>query len=211
MSLLQSRLDEDGYFLYLQPSETADPYDLMPMVEHRPARKVEGSQADRSEQYQLVDSHMMQQINKTKLGEYYTLSKKGITHYVNAYPVDYTMLADWLVERSFYREISVKRFFKNFRTWKQLRMWRRNILHKNRQDAKQAITDKLFLVDNDFSKILLQHRFNCLDMRKLRVIDMYQRGMNPITIDEFEKRQQAARTACSNDLAKKSAMCQNMF
>jgi hypothetical protein len=51
-------------------------------------------------------------------------------------------------------------------------MWRRNILHKSRQDAKQAITEKLFLVDPDFSGILLQHRFNCLDMMKLRVMDM---------------------------------------
>jgi dynein heavy chain len=115
---------------------------------------------------------MMDAIKKLKLGDYYTLSKKGITHYSKGTPVDYTQLADWLVERSFYREISVKRFFKNFRTWKQLRMWRRNILHKSRQDAKQAITEKLFLVDPDFSGILLQHRFNCLDMMKLRVMDM---------------------------------------
>jgi dynein heavy chain, axonemal len=154
---------------------------------------------------------MMSEIKQTKLGDYYTLSKKGITHYVNGFPAEYSQLADWLVERSFYREISVKRFFKNFRTWKQLRMWRRNILHKSRQDAKQAITEKLFLVDVDFSGILLQHRFNCLDMMKLRVMDMTQRGMNPLTIEEFEERQVQVRTKCSEEVQKQSQACQKMF
>jgi hypothetical protein len=62
-------------------------------------------------QYQLVDGHMLRDISQTKFGDYYTLSKKGLTHYSASYPLEYTSLSDWLVERSFYRELSVKSFF----------------------------------------------------------------------------------------------------
>ena len=34
--------------------------------------------------------------------KFFTLSKKGITTYVNDEPVDYISLTDWLIERNFY-------------------------------------------------------------------------------------------------------------
>jgi hypothetical protein len=37
-------------------------------------------------------------------------------------------LTDWLIERNFFQAISEKKFFKQFKRWKILRMWRRNIL-----------------------------------------------------------------------------------
>ena len=92
MSLLQSRLDEDGYFLYLKPSDNADPYDLIPMVVHRPVQKesTDSYGSPNGKKYLLIDLHMMDDIKQTKLGDYYTLSKKGITHYVNGFPTDFT-------------------------------------------------------------------------------------------------------------------------
>jgi len=122
------------------------------------------------------------------LGDYYTLSKKGITQYVKEEPVDYTPLADWLVERSFYREICVKDFFRNFKRWKQLRMWRRNILQKKREEIKQTLSERLFILDETFGPIIVAHRANCQDMKNLRVIDMQQKGIATMDLQEFEKR-----------------------
>ena len=119
----------------MKSSESNDPYELIPLVEYK-TEKDQGGQT-----YQLVAGHSgkLQNSKSRQLGDYYTLSKKGITQYVKEEPVEYTPLADWLVERSFYREICVKSFFQNFKRWKQLRMWRRNILQKKREEIKQTL------------------------------------------------------------------------
>jgi hypothetical protein len=97
------------------------------------------------------------------------------------------------VERSFYRELSVKSFFQNFRRWKQLRMWRRNILRKKREEVRNTIADKLFHLDRTFGNIVAQHRRNCQDMVQYRVIDMKQKGLQTQTLEEFQERQVALR------------------
>ena len=33
ITLLQNQPDDDGYFIYLKPSEIGDPYDLQPLIE----------------------------------------------------------------------------------------------------------------------------------------------------------------------------------
>jgi hypothetical protein len=35
ITLLQSRHDDDGYFLYMKSSESNDPYELIPLVEYK--------------------------------------------------------------------------------------------------------------------------------------------------------------------------------
>jgi len=37
-----------------------------------------------------------------KAEKYFTLSKKGITTYINEEPVEYISLTDWLIERNFF-------------------------------------------------------------------------------------------------------------
>lgn len=71
--------------------------------------------------------------------KFFTLSKKGITTYINDEPVEYITLTDWLIERNFYQRISNLNFFKQFNKWKILRMWRRNILQKKREEVKNNL------------------------------------------------------------------------
>jgi hypothetical protein len=33
ITLLQNQPDDDGYFIYLKPSDVGDPYDLQPLIE----------------------------------------------------------------------------------------------------------------------------------------------------------------------------------
>lgn len=104
------------------------------------------------------------QIHTNKLECFYTLSRKGITSYRFDEPCDYITLTDWLIERNYYREIRKKRFFHEFKRWKILRMWRRNILHKKREEVKASLTEKLFIVDPVFCNVLLYHRQQCKDL-----------------------------------------------
>lgn len=121
ITLLQNQPDDDGYFIYLKPSEIGDPYDLQPLIE--PDSGANGGKS------QIAGGAISKKNSHTqKTEKFFTLSKKGITTYINDEPVEYISLTDWLIERNFYQQISDKRFFKQFRRWKIIRMWRRNIL-----------------------------------------------------------------------------------
>ena len=159
ITLLQSQAEDDGYFIYLKPSLIANnPYDLQPMVD------IDVVANGQSKQHGQAISKRSLQLQTSKLEKFYTLSRKGITTYQNDEPVDYITLTDWLIERNYYQEIRGKRFFHEFRRWKVLRMWRRNILHKKREEVRSALTEKLFFLDPVFCPIILNHRGICKDL-----------------------------------------------
>ena len=51
-------------------------------------------------------------------------------------------------------------------------MWRRNILQKKREEVKNNLSEKLFILDDVFGPILMHHRDMCKDMEALRIIDL---------------------------------------
>ena len=89
------------------------------------------------------------------------MSKKGFTTYVNDEPIEFISLQDWYNDRQYYRQISSKDFFRNFRKWKIIRMWRRNIVQAKRDDIRSILEEKLFAVDDVFGGILMKHRAVC--------------------------------------------------
>ena len=101
------------------------------------------------------------------------MSKKGFTTYVNDEPIEFISLQEWYSDRQYYRQISSKDFFRNFRKWKIIRMWRRNIVQAKRDEIKNVLEEKLFCVDSVFGDILKRHREDCKNMEyKYRIIDM---------------------------------------
>lgn len=55
-------------------------------------------------------------------------------------------------------------------------MWRRNILQKKREEVKNNLTEKLFMLDDIFGPILMTHREICKEMEQFRIIDLNQPG-----------------------------------
>lgn len=105
--------------------------------------------------------------------KFFTMSKKGFTTYVNDEPIEFISLQEWYSDRQYYRQISSKDFFRNFRKWKIIRMWRRNIVQAKRDEIKNVLEEKLFCVDSVFGDILKRHREDCKNMEyKYRIIDM---------------------------------------
>jgi hypothetical protein len=104
--LLDSKSEEETVFVYLNPNPNADPYDLQVC-----------SYQDRNPQ------------------KYYTLSGKGLTLYENDTPIEFLSLGQWLIERDSYNHIKEKYFFKQFKKWKFMRMWKKTIKHQNRMKA----------------------------------------------------------------------------
>ena len=76
---------------------------------------------------QVVDYNTIEKKNQHYKKEYYTISIKGLCHYVGGYPIEFISLANWLKERDDYDKIKALPFFNQFRKWKTLTMWKRNV------------------------------------------------------------------------------------
>ena len=66
-----------------------------------------------------------------------------------------------------------------------MKMWHRNIIHRKREEIKQVLTDKLFLIDDTFGPILFKHRLNCKQMESLRVVTLSTPGVDVANMSEF--------------------------
>ena len=115
--LLDTKSEDETVFTYLNPNPNGDPYDL------------------------LVSNY--QDRNEKKC---YTLSGKGLTYYENDTPREFLSLGQWLIERDSYNHIKELSFFKKFRRWKFLRMWKKTIKRQNRVKAQKELEDKLFIL-----------------------------------------------------------------
>jgi hypothetical protein len=132
--LLDSKSDEETVFLYLNPNESGDPYDLQ------------------------VTTY----INVKE--KHFTLSSKGITEYESKVPREFLSLGQWLIERDSYNHIKTYRFFSQFNKWKFMRMWKKTIKHQNRVKAQNQLEEKLFILQDTFRSHLMQHRNLMLSM-----------------------------------------------
>ena len=71
INLLQSQPDDTGEFIYLNPGTKGDPYDLQPLIDLNLEKGGSASE---------------EKLNNDR---FYTLSKKGITTYINDEPVEF--------------------------------------------------------------------------------------------------------------------------
>ena len=118
------------------------------------------------------------------------MSAKGITLYVKETPVEFITLGDWLIERDSYNHIKELSFFKKFKRWKFLRMWRKNIISHKRAKARRMLEEKLFMLDDIFRPRLLIHRTNCMEMQKMRFVDVDKASLECANLEDFSADQQ---------------------
>ena len=113
--LLDNKSEEETVFVYLNQNTNGDPYDLLVC-----------SYADRNSRC-------------------YTLSGKGLTYFENDNPIEFISLGQWLIERDSYNHIKDLPFFKKFKRWKFMRMWKKTIKRQNRMKAQNALEENLFI------------------------------------------------------------------
>jgi len=179
--LLDSKSEEETVFVYLLPNSNGDPYDL------------------------LVCSYSdTREANQGAKEKYYTLSGKGLTLYENDMPVEFLSLGQWLIERDSYNHIKDLDFFKKFKKWKFMRMWKKTIKHQNRMKSQNALEEKLFMLQDHFSTHLNTHRRLMLDMEKSRFIDKCDTSSEVKKIEEFAEAQERKIKQIHDDIAKSS-------
>jgi dynein heavy chain len=165
----------------LVPHNTSDPYDL-----------------------EVVDF----QQRTDKGSKYYTLSGKGLTTYNNDTPEEFHSLGQWLIERDSYNHIKDLSFFKQFKTWKFMRMWKKNIKQKNRLTAINSLEEHLFMLQDHFSHHLSVHRKLMLDMSRNKFVDTLSTS-DPLTIDAFAAAQEEKRGQVAKKIASQSNSARN--
>ena len=131
-------------FTYLKCSNKNDPYDLEPCG--------------------YKDRHRGQD-------KYYTISGKGLTLYEKDTPVEFMSLGQWLIERDSYNHIKDFSFFKQFTSWKFMRMWKMLIKQQLKSQAEQKLEENLFILQPDFREHLFKHRQLMLTMSNFRFVD----------------------------------------
>ena len=171
--LLESRTEEETVFQYLNPSDKGNPYDLQVVV-----------------------------FGRRKQEKYYTLSGKGITQYGPNGPVEFLSLGQWLLERDSYKHIRDLDFFKQFKKWKFMRMWKKNIKLKKRSTASGLLEAKLFYLQDHFHEALLKHRKMMLDMSQKKFIDNCAKAANVLNKEEYKAIQFTKQEQCKTEIEK---------
>ena len=92
-----------------------------------------------------------------------------------------------------------------------MKMWYRNIIYRKREEIKQVLTDKLFLIDDTFGTILMKHRLNCKQMETLRVITLTTPGVDVANMSEFLAAQEKQRSIVTRIIVEKSAASRLLF
>lgn len=92
-----------------------------------------------------------------------------------------------------------------------MRMWRLNILSAKREEVTANLKGKLFMADAVFGQILLQHRYACKDLEKLRVLDFQQVNRDAFSIVDFQQRQMVVRELVENTIKDASNKTRDLF
>ena len=152
---MDTRSEEETVFTYLRCTNKNDPYDLEPC-----------GYSERNDKY-------------------YTISGKGLTLYEKDTPVEFMSLGQWLIERDSYNHIRDFSFFKQFKSWKFMRLWKQAIKQNHKMKAVNQLEENLFILQEEFRKHLFTHRKLMIDMSGYKFVDTCSASSEFKTIDEF--------------------------
>lgn len=93
-------------------------------------------------------------------------------------------LGQWLIERDSYNHIKDFSFFKQFKSWKFMRMWKKIIKQQNKMKAYNNLDENLFILQDYFREHLFKHRKFMLEMSTFCFVDTCQ-TTDVKKIDEF--------------------------
>ena len=91
--------EDTGFFIYLIPGDSGDPYDLVPLVDYRKENRGKNSE-EFLVKYAQNNSSRPKNLQAEK---FFTMSKKGFTTYVNDEPIEFISLQEWYSDRQYYR------------------------------------------------------------------------------------------------------------
>ena len=141
---------------------------------------------------------------------YYTLSSKGLTVYIDKKPREFIKLAEWMNERQRYDVIAEIPFFKNFKIWRIITMWRKNIFKQKKIAYQNELQNSLLFNNEDYNTRLIEHKKYCNEILFLKVVDM-KVGLDSNSFKKFQDNQIELRKRTKRKLEEIHTKCQNNF
>ena len=141
---------------------------------------------------------------------YYTLSSKGLTVYIDKKPREFIKLAEWMNERQRYDVIAEIPFFKNFKIWRIITMWRKNIFKQKKIAYQNELQNSLLFNNEDYNTRLIEHKKYCNEILYLKIVDM-KVGLDSNSFKKFQDNQIELRKRNKRKLDDIHTKCQNNF
>jgi dynein heavy chain len=92
--------------------------------------------------------------------EYMTISVRGITKYVDG-GIEFQEIGTWERERTTFLKLKRIGFFKTYKMWKTFCVWKRLMRHNIMSECAKLIHLKIFYLDRNLRKPLLDIRTFC--------------------------------------------------
>ncbi|KRX08296.1 P-loop containing nucleoside triphosphate hydrolase [Pseudocohnilembus persalinus] len=144
-----------------------------------------------------------EKLVENKIVNYYTLSSKGVTRYVNNRPTEFVSLGDWLKERDQFNMIKNLQFFRKFRKWKTLKQWKHFVFKERLVKVQKSLNEKLFILNPIYQQTLLEHRSISVDFERLRFVNVSEQ-FPPMSLEKFGEEQAKHRADVVNKLQESS-------
>ena len=160
------------------------------------------------ENYYDLKYSTYKQITNTKV--YYTLSAKGLMVYVDKIPKEFIKLSEWIIEREGYNKISEIPFFKNFKIWRIIKIWRNNIFKQKKIAYQNELANKLLFNNRNYNSLIIEHKTYCNSIVTRKILDMKQ-SMESTSFMMFKEKQQKARDMLKKELRNIHSKCEDVF
>jgi dynein heavy chain len=141
---------------------------------------------------------------------YYTLSAKGLTVYHNKTPKEFIKLSEWIMERQAYNKITTINFFKNFKIWRIIKIWRKNIFRHKKSGRREELDKKFLFNMEDYTEKIILHRQYCNEAKHLSILDL-RVSLESTKYDDFQKKQETKRNNLNDSLSSIHNRCETIF
>jgi len=141
---------------------------------------------------------------------YYTLSAKGLTVYNEKIPKEFIKLSEWIIERQGYNKISQIAFFRNFKIWRILKIWRKNIFKQKKIAYQNELANTLLFNNDQYIDKISRHKSYCNRLIHSSLIDL-RVGMESNTFDMFIQKQILCRKKLRKDIEDVHKVCEHIF
>jgi hypothetical protein len=141
---------------------------------------------------------------------YYTLSAKGLTVYHNKTPKEFIKLSEWIMERQAYNKITGINFFKNFKIWRIIKIWRKNIFRHKKSGRREELVKMFLFNKEDYTDKIILHREFCNEIKHLSILDL-RVSLESTKYEDFQRKQEMKREELKARLSSIHAKCETIF
>ncbi|KAG1670781.1 hypothetical protein FOA52_014009, partial [Chlamydomonas sp. UWO 241] len=130
--------------------------------------------------------------------DFYTMSVRGITHYVDGLSYDFATLDQWERELRQFGALKAFKIFRMYKLWKPFQIWRKAVSQAKFAHARAVLEKNLFVLSPTFRARVAQFHGLCHDLSTMR-LHACEAGQT-YTLDGFVERHEVHRAACEGQL-----------